>query len=253
LEFNRRFGKTYGHHFQGQISRARYQRESRWQADWRWCVSPKRRLTFSWLHGVVSQKIVVFITTAVRTSNPTSINLADILIINLITLFQLLPLLPHEESEVMNRVFILHSCTSLSLSSILYTFCQVSFKHIPRVLSLGYKAGARHQLSRCYLARLILRPWRRRRYVPPTRRLIFSWLHGVVSQKIVPFITTAVRTSNPTTYSKLGTTNRSVRPCNLHDKREEYGSHKRKQCDIHIGRQIWNWNRETHWLTEVSS
>jgi hypothetical protein len=33
-------------------------------------VPPKRRLTFNGLHGVISQKIVLFITTAVRTSNP---------------------------------------------------------------------------------------------------------------------------------------------------------------------------------------
>jgi hypothetical protein len=31
---------------------------------------PKRRLTFNGLHDVISQKIVIFITTAVRTSNP---------------------------------------------------------------------------------------------------------------------------------------------------------------------------------------
>jgi hypothetical protein len=31
---------------------------------------PKSRLTFTGLHGVISQKIVLFITTAVRTSNP---------------------------------------------------------------------------------------------------------------------------------------------------------------------------------------
>jgi hypothetical protein len=62
---------------------------------------------------------VLFITTGVRTSNPTSINLADILIINLITLF-----FAHEESEVMNRSFILHSCTSLSVFSVLCIFCQ---------------------------------------------------------------------------------------------------------------------------------
>jgi hypothetical protein len=35
-------------------------------------VPPKRRLTFNGLHGVISQKIVLFITT-VRTSNPTSL------------------------------------------------------------------------------------------------------------------------------------------------------------------------------------
>jgi hypothetical protein len=32
-------------------------------------VSPKRRLTFNGLHDVISQKIIVFITTALRTSN----------------------------------------------------------------------------------------------------------------------------------------------------------------------------------------
>jgi hypothetical protein len=32
---------------------------------------PKRRLTFNRLHGVISLKIELFITTAVRTSNPT--------------------------------------------------------------------------------------------------------------------------------------------------------------------------------------
>jgi hypothetical protein len=36
--------------------------------------------------------------------------------------------------------------------------------------------------------------------VPPKRQLIFNGLHGVMSQKIVLFITTAVRTSNPTEY-----------------------------------------------------
>jgi hypothetical protein len=37
-------------------------------------VPPKRRLTFNGLHGVISQKIELFITTAVRTSNPTNLN-----------------------------------------------------------------------------------------------------------------------------------------------------------------------------------
>jgi hypothetical protein len=53
-------------------------------------------------------------------------------------------------------------------------------------------------LSRCYVARLILWPWRRRRYVPPTHRLTFNGLHGVISQKTELFITTALRASIPT-------------------------------------------------------
>jgi hypothetical protein len=52
-------------------------------------------------------------------------------------------------------------------------------------------------LSRWYLTRLI-RPWRLMRYIPSKRRLTYSRLHDVISQKTVLFITTAVRTSNPT-------------------------------------------------------
>jgi hypothetical protein len=50
-----------------------------------------------------------------------------------------------------------------------------------------------HLLSRWFLAELIRRPWRWRRYVPPKRRLTFNGLHGVITQKIIFFITTAVR------------------------------------------------------------
>jgi hypothetical protein len=55
-----------------------------------------------------------------------------------------------------------------------------------------------HLLSRWFLARLILRPWRWRRYVPPKRRLTLNRLHDVISKKIEIFITTGVRTSIPT-------------------------------------------------------
>jgi hypothetical protein len=50
--------------------------------------------------------------------------------------------------------------------------------------------------SRWFLARLILWSWRWRRHVPPKCRFTFDELHGVISQKIVLFITAAVRTSN---------------------------------------------------------
>jgi hypothetical protein len=42
-------------------------------------------------------------------------------------------------------------------------------------------------LSCWYLA------WLRRRYVPPKRQLTFNGLHGVISQMIILFVTTAVR------------------------------------------------------------
>jgi hypothetical protein len=41
--------------------------------------SPKRRLTLNGLHGVIPQKILLFITSAVRTSNPTNCTVSTIL------------------------------------------------------------------------------------------------------------------------------------------------------------------------------
>jgi hypothetical protein len=73
LKVNRRFGGKYRLHLQGRkISWARNQSESRWQA-WRWSryVPPKRQQTFNGLHGVICQKIALFIIIAVRTSNLT--------------------------------------------------------------------------------------------------------------------------------------------------------------------------------------
>jgi hypothetical protein len=67
--------------------------------------------------------------------------------------------------------------------------CYVSAKQV---------TTACHLLSRRFLARLILRPWRWSQYVPPKRRLTFNELHGVTSQKILLFTKTAVWTSNPT-------------------------------------------------------
>jgi hypothetical protein len=55
-----------------------------------------------------------------------------------------------------------------------------------------------HPLPGWFLARLILRPWRWNRRVIPKCLLLFNGLHGVISQKIVLFIITAVRTSYPT-------------------------------------------------------
>jgi hypothetical protein len=55
----------------------------------------------------------------------------------------------------------------------------------------------RYQCESRYLIRLIPRPWRWRRYVLPKRRLTFNGLQDI-SQKIVLFITTAVRISHST-------------------------------------------------------
>jgi hypothetical protein len=40
---------------------------------WRWSVPPKRRLSFNGLHEVISQKIVLFIPTAVTNLGPTCV------------------------------------------------------------------------------------------------------------------------------------------------------------------------------------
>jgi hypothetical protein len=57
----------------------------------------------------------------------------------------------------------------------------------------------RPQVAACSLVCLtILRPWRGRRSVPPKRRVQLYGLHGVISQKMILFKTTAVKTSNPT-------------------------------------------------------
>jgi hypothetical protein len=44
-----------------------------WTLEMRGDMFVKRRLTFNGLRGVISQKMVDFITTAVRTSNPTAV------------------------------------------------------------------------------------------------------------------------------------------------------------------------------------
>jgi hypothetical protein len=43
---------------------------------WRWYVPPKSWSTLNRLHGIISQKMVLFVTTGMRTSNPTSIILS---------------------------------------------------------------------------------------------------------------------------------------------------------------------------------
>jgi hypothetical protein len=78
LEVNRNFGGICRLHLQGlrvSLQPASY----RFLAlltpkPWRWCrhIAPKSRFTASEPHGVISQKIELFITTGERTSNPTT-------------------------------------------------------------------------------------------------------------------------------------------------------------------------------------
>jgi hypothetical protein len=94
LNVNRRFGRTYRLHLQGQDNKLRKKLAWKhpllaicfhagfflsllfWPWKWRRYVPPKRRLTFKGLHSVISQNMVLFITTAMRTSNST-LNLVD--------------------------------------------------------------------------------------------------------------------------------------------------------------------------------
>jgi hypothetical protein len=74
VSVNRRFGGTYRLHFRvEEISSPRNQVEELISSGWRWrlYVPPKPLLTFNGLHAVISQKMIPFITTAVKTSNTT--------------------------------------------------------------------------------------------------------------------------------------------------------------------------------------
>jgi hypothetical protein len=93
--------------------------------------------------------------------------------------------------------------TTLSLKSTIFrdiTPCSL--------LSVNPRFGGTYRLlATCFhvgfLLSLFFRLWRWRRYVPQKHWLTLNGLHGVISQKMVLFITTAVRTSNPTTLSLL--------------------------------------------------
>jgi hypothetical protein len=91
---------------------------------------------------------------------------------------------------------LLHWC-SVSCSTVVSFFVPLPHSaDMPQYYTI--QSSVCHLLSRWYLARIILRSWRWIRYVPSKRRLTFNGLHSVIPQKIVVFITTAMRTSNPT-------------------------------------------------------
>jgi hypothetical protein len=72
-----------------------------------------------------------------------------------------------------------------------------------------------------FLPWLTLRPWGRKRHVSPKRRLTFTGLHGVISQKIELFLTTAVRISGPT--------------YDIHDSCKKWPRERHAQVISHIG------------------
>jgi hypothetical protein len=85
VEVHRRFGGTCGLHLQGRrVSQARNQQDAggkkswflAWLTllSWRWrrYFPLKRGWTSPDLHSIITQKTILFIVTAVRTSNPTT-------------------------------------------------------------------------------------------------------------------------------------------------------------------------------------
>jgi hypothetical protein len=73
LGVNRRFGGTYRLHLQGwknKLSTKPAWKQVASSCWWRY-VPPKHLLALNGLHRIISQKMVLFITTAVRTANPT--------------------------------------------------------------------------------------------------------------------------------------------------------------------------------------
>jgi hypothetical protein len=71
------------------------------------------------------------------------------------------------------------------------------------VYSVECQSTFRRNMLAGFLLKLFLRPWRWRRYFPLKRRLTLNVLQGAISQKLILFITTAVKTSNPTCISHV--------------------------------------------------
>jgi hypothetical protein len=68
------------------------------------------------------------------------------------------------------------------------------------------KPAWKQAVSRRFLTRLILLPWRWRRHAPPKRRLTFSGLHGVICPKLELLVTTVVKNSNATSFDVVNVT-----------------------------------------------
>jgi hypothetical protein len=142
-----------------EIISARNQRESRWR--WRRYVPPKRLLTFNGLHGVISQKMILFITTAVRNSNPTCIKLY-LLLVGCLAYFLTLKMEVVRFSE--NMVY----------------FCQTTWHHEPEDSITSY---FRWDSLECRAA-ICVSTWN---YMFPWKRRDKDTVH-TVNQKLYPVL-----------------------------------------------------------------
>jgi hypothetical protein len=142
-------------------------------------------LTFNGLHGVISQKTELFVTAAVRN---------QILHLNFLIAYRTsfrLHAIQRRQSSCRYRKATVHATSAVDMGKLrdgshTHIYC-VSF-------SSGQKAAVCFMLVSCLA------------YSPSLKiewRMIFNGLHTLISQKIGPFITNAVGTSNATWSSIL--------------------------------------------------
>jgi hypothetical protein len=98
----------------------------------------------------------------------------------------------HVGSEVLTAVVMNSSllwditpCSPLKVNQRFEGTCRLHLQG-PRISRTRNQRGS-NLLSRWFIARFILRPWKWRRRVSPKRRFTFNGLHGILSQKIQLF------------------------------------------------------------------
>jgi hypothetical protein len=104
---------------------------------WRRYVPLKRRVQLYGLHGVISQKMILFKTTAVKTSNPTFL----LQLQRLIGKFSKRDVFKSQPSSVRGEVHVSNKCLVLFLSPKPSTISVLSDAHIwlPNLISVQYK------------------------------------------------------------------------------------------------------------------
>jgi hypothetical protein len=95
--------------------------------------------------------------------------------------------LQHSIIEVLTAVFMKSSIYWDIMTCSPLKSTHVSEEYVTSIFRVEKAELCLPPASRWFLAWLILRPWRLRRYVLPKRRLTFNGLHGVTSQKIELF------------------------------------------------------------------
>jgi hypothetical protein len=92
----------------------------------------------------------------------------------------------------------LHTHISLYVCILLLTLFGSNYQLVLSTLLHMIFFGLATCLLAGFLLNLFLWSWRWRQYVPSKRRLTLNGQHGIMSQKMMIFITTAVKISTPT-------------------------------------------------------